>query len=87
MTCTREELLAFARRAAAYCGAHLYLRVVPEGTPCMNWREVLIPERFTTWSAEEMRQTVLHEWGHRAICPVSPARGAVWRRAAASKAG
>jgi hypothetical protein len=48
----------------------------------MNWRVVEIPSEYKIWSREELLQTLLHEWGHRMISPLSPERGAILRRAA-----
>ena len=79
---TREDLRQLSLEIQVYWGSHLYVRVVPSGTPCMDWKEVLIPEEFASWSQEELIQTMLHEWGHRMISPVSPARGAIWRKVA-----
>lgn len=66
----------------AYWGAHLYVRVVPEVTPCMDWREVLIPPDFSDWSVDRLTATLVHEWGHRMISPVSPLVMAIWRKIA-----
>ena len=65
-----------------YWGTHLYVRVVPDVTPCMDWREVLLPAAAEAWSEERLLSILLHEWGHRMISPVSPERGAIWRHLA-----
>jgi hypothetical protein len=48
----------------------------------MDWRVVEIPSEYRLWSPEELLQTLLHEWGHRMISPLSPERGAILRKAA-----
>ena len=77
-TCLREA----QREIQRYWGAHLYVRVVPHVTPCMDWRDVMLPTESDGWSREQLVAILLHEWGHRMISPVSPARAAVWRKVA-----
>lgn len=77
---TTRALRGVCREVQAYWGAHLYVRVVPDVTPCMDWKEVLIPADFTEWSRDELTHILLHEWGHRMISPVSPHISAIWRK-------
>jgi len=83
---TLNDVKEVTREVQAYWGSHLYVRVVPEGTPCMDWKEVLLPETYRQWSRERLISILLHEWGHRMISPISPQRGAVWCKVA-EKAG
>jgi hypothetical protein len=79
-------LRAIARDIQAYWGSHLYVRVAPDATPCMDWREVLVPDTFTAWTYDQLTAILLHEWGHRMVSPGSPLRGAAWQ-AIARKCG
>ena len=79
---TRQDALAFSRLVHEYWGAHLYMEFRDDASPCMDWKVVRLPTEFPGWSREELQQTILHEWGHRAISPISPVRGAIWRKAA-----
>lgn len=79
---TDEDLRRCADRVRRYWGAHLHVRVTSTGGPHMDWRVVEIPTEYKLWSLEELLQTLLHEWGHRMISPLSPDRGAILRKAA-----
>jgi Mg-chelatase subunit ChlD len=48
----------------------------------MDWKVVEIPAEYKFWSRERLLHTLLHEWGHRMISPLSPERGAILRKAA-----
>lgn len=82
MPCTIDDLRAFSERIQRYWGAHLYVRVVPGRGPAMDWKTVRIPPEFTEWTPAALLQVLLHEWGHRTISPLSPARMHLWRRIA-----
>ena len=82
MPCTKEDLRAFSERIQKYWGAHLYVRVVPTGTPAMDWKTVQIPSEFTGWTPATLLEVLLHEWGHRTLSPLSPARMHLWRKVA-----
>lgn len=75
------------REIHARLGAHLYVRIEAGASPCMDWREVLIPREAEHWSVEQLTMVLLHEWGHRMIAPVSPLTGKLWARLARSVAG
>lgn len=79
---TDEDLRQCADRVRRYWGAHLHVRVTSTSGPNMDWRVVEIPSEYKLWSLEELLQTLLHEWGHRMISPLSPERGAILRKAA-----
>jgi Mg-chelatase subunit ChlD len=80
MSCTLAEARQIARRIQEHWGCHLYLRVVPHAVPSMDWREVILPSSFESWSPAVLWQTLLHEWGHRTVSPISPRRAKLWRR-------
>lgn len=82
MALTRDDLEACADRVRRYWGSHLHVRTSTEGGPRTNWRTVYVPPGYTSWSREHLLSILLHEWGHRMISPVSPRRGALWRKAA-----
>jgi hypothetical protein len=71
-----------SRDIHARTGAHLYVRIEPQTTPCMDWREVLLPPEAAAWSDDQLTAVLLHEWGHRLIAPVSPAIGKLWSQLA-----
>lgn len=82
MSLTRKDLEACADRVRRYWGSHLHVQISVEGGPRTNWRTVYIPPAYTSWSHEHLLAILLHEWGHRMISPVSPERGALWRKTA-----
>lgn len=82
MPCTKDDIRVFAERIQRYWGAHLYVRVVSDGGPAMDWKTVRIPQEFVQWTPAALFQVLLHEWGHRTISPLSPARMHLWRRIA-----
>ena len=79
---TAEDLDRCVERVRRYWGAHLHVRVTSTSAPRMDWQVVEIPPKYKLWSLEELLQTLLHEWGHRTISPLSPERGAILRSAA-----
>jgi hypothetical protein len=82
MPCTHDDIRTFSERIQRYWGAHLYVRVVPTGIPAMDWKTVQIPREFTGWTTARLLEVLLHEWGHRTLSPLSPARMHLWRRIA-----
>ncbi len=82
MPCTNDDLRALSERIQRYWGAHLYVRVLAGGGPAMDWKTVRVPREFTEWTPAALLQVLLHEWGHRTISPLSPARMHLWRRIA-----
>lgn len=79
---TGEDLRECATRVRRYWGAHLHVRVSSVSAPRMDWKVVEIPPEYESWSRDELLQTLLHEWGHRMISPLSPERGAIFHKAA-----
>lgn len=85
MTSPPDVVCRVALEVQRYWGAHLYVRVLESTEPCMDWFEVRLPASCAEWSAAQVTTVLLHEWGHRMISPVSPVRGACWRRVARKK--
>lgn len=77
-----DRVRMLSREMHARTGAHLYVRIEPQTTPCMDWREVLLPPEAAAWSDDQLTTVLLHEWGHRLIAPVSPVIGKIWARVA-----
>lgn len=82
MALNQEDLHRARNAVQMYWGSHLYVKVEPHASPSMNWRDVFLPESYTQWSFEQLQMILLHEWGHRMICPISPEQGAIWRKVA-----
>jgi hypothetical protein len=82
MSCTSADLDRLADRVRRYWGSHLHVKVGGPGAPHMDWQTVRVSPDFTDWSEPHLLAILLHEWGHRMLSPVSPERGAVWRKAA-----
>ena len=67
------RLMELAARVEAWSGVHLYTRVVDDRQePATDWYYVSIPARYLEEDDSSLLTILLHEWGHRTICPRTP---------------
>lgn len=78
--CTLDDIRRNALEIQRFWGSHLYVQVVHGASPAMDWRTVILPEDYVEWSQDQLMATMLHEWGHRMISPISPKTGAIWAK-------
>lgn len=66
-----SSLVSMGREIARETGAHLFVKVVDDGSPAMDWHTVSIPRDVLEGGENRVKCTLLHEWGHRIVSPRS----------------